>query len=48
MVFLFFRLQEEVQRGVYDAVIHVGDFAYNMDSVRKKLSVKVFPPSIGN
>ncbi|ROT76163.1 Iron/zinc purple acid phosphatase-like protein [Penaeus vannamei] len=26
------RLQEEVQRGMYDAVIHVGDFAYNMDS----------------
>lgn len=26
------RLQEEVQRGVYDAVLHVGDFAYNMDT----------------
>ncbi|KAJ1524563.1 hypothetical protein ONE63_011050 [Megalurothrips usitatus] len=26
------RLQEEVQRGVYDAIIHVGDFAYDMDS----------------
>ncbi|XP_026288877.1 acid phosphatase type 7 [Frankliniella occidentalis] len=26
------RLQEEVQRSVYDAIIHVGDFAYDMDS----------------
>lgn len=26
------RLQEETQRGVYDAVIHVGDFAYDMNS----------------
>ncbi|XP_034235851.1 acid phosphatase type 7-like [Thrips palmi] len=26
------RLQEEVQRNVYDAIIHVGDFAYDMDS----------------
>ncbi|XP_066984144.1 acid phosphatase type 7-like isoform X2 [Macrobrachium rosenbergii] len=26
------RLQEETQLGMYDAVIHVGDFAYNMDS----------------
>ncbi|XP_048586693.1 acid phosphatase type 7 isoform X1 [Nematostella vectensis] len=25
-------LQEEVQRGDYDAIIHVGDFAYNMDT----------------
>ncbi|KAK7084256.1 hypothetical protein SK128_005463 [Halocaridina rubra] len=24
------RLQTDVQRGMYDAVIHVGDFAYNM------------------
>jgi len=28
------RLQEEVQLGMYDAVIHVGDFAYDMDTVR--------------
>jgi len=28
------RLQEEVQRGEYDAILHVGDFAYDMDSVR--------------
>jgi hypothetical protein len=26
-------LQEEVQRGMYDAILHVGDFAYDMDSV---------------
>ena len=26
------RLQEETQRGLYDAVIHVGDFAYDMHS----------------
>lgn len=25
-------LQEESQRSVYDAIIHVGDFAYDMDS----------------
>lgn len=27
------RLQEETQRGLYDAVLHVGDFAYDMNSV---------------
>lgn len=26
------RLQEEVQKGMYDAVLHVGDMAYNLDS----------------
>nr|CAD7447255.1 unnamed protein product [Timema bartmani] len=26
------RLQQETQRGLYDAIIHVGDFAYDMDS----------------
>lgn len=26
------RLQEDTQRGMYDALIHVGDFAYDMDS----------------
>lgn len=26
------RLQEETQRGVYDAILHVGDFAYDMNS----------------
>uniref|UniRef100_V5G6R9 Purple acid phosphatase n=1 Tax=Anoplophora glabripennis TaxID=217634 RepID=V5G6R9_ANOGL len=26
------RLQEETQRGLYDAALHVGDFAYDMDS----------------
>lgn len=25
-------LQEEAQRGIYDAILHVGDFAYDMDS----------------
>lgn len=25
-------LQEDTQRGVYDAIIHVGDFAYDMDT----------------
>lgn len=28
------RLQEETQRGMYDAILHVGDFAYDMDTVR--------------
>lgn len=27
------RLQEEAQAGMYDAILHVGDFAYDMDSV---------------
>ncbi|KAK9710622.1 Calcineurin-like phosphoesterase [Popillia japonica] len=26
------RLQEESQRGMYDAILHVGDFAYDMDT----------------
>lgn len=26
------RLQEETQRGLYDTILHVGDFAYDMDS----------------
>ncbi|KAF2904536.1 hypothetical protein ILUMI_01637 [Ignelater luminosus] len=26
------RLQEETQRGLYDAILHVGDFAYDMDT----------------
>lgn len=26
------RLQEESQRGIYDTIIHVGDFAYDMNS----------------
>lgn len=30
-------LQEEVQRGMYDAILHVGDFAYDMNSVSKAL-----------
>jgi phosphoglycolate phosphatase-like HAD superfamily hydrolase len=30
-------LQEEVQRGMYDAILHVGDFAYDMDSVSTAL-----------
>lgn len=27
------KLQQEVQKNLYDAIIHVGDFAYDMDSV---------------
>lgn len=27
------RLQSETQSGLYDAILHVGDFAYNMDDV---------------
>lgn len=30
-------LQEEVQRGMYDAIIHAGDFAYDMDSENGKV-----------
>ncbi|XP_023012956.2 acid phosphatase type 7 [Leptinotarsa decemlineata] len=26
------RLQEETQRGLYDAILHVGDFAYDLDT----------------
>lgn len=26
------RLQEDTQKGLYDAILHVGDFAYDMDS----------------
>jgi len=26
------RLQQETQRGMYDAIIHVGDFAYDMNT----------------
>lgn len=26
------RLQEDTARGMYDAIIHVGDFGYDMDS----------------
>lgn len=26
------RLQQDTERGMYDAIIHVGDFAYDMDS----------------
>jgi hypothetical protein len=31
------RLQKETQEGMYDMVIHVGDFAYDMEVVSKKL-----------
>ena len=27
------RLQEDVQNSMYDAILHVGDFAYNFDTV---------------
>lgn len=33
------QLQQEVHRGVYDAIIHDGDFAYNMESVIFRLKV---------
>lgn len=29
------RLQEETMLGYYDAIFHVGDFAYDMSTVRK-------------
>lgn len=29
------RLQEETQRGLYDAILHVGDFAYDMNDVNE-------------
>ena len=29
------RLQRETQEGMYDAFLHVGDFAYNLDTVKK-------------
>ena len=28
------RLQEDTLNGMYDAILHVGDFAYNMDNVK--------------
>ena len=28
------RLQREAQEGMYDLILHVGDFAYDMDTVR--------------
>ncbi|XP_055909497.1 acid phosphatase type 7 isoform X2 [Eupeodes corollae] len=31
------RLQEETQRGVYDAIVHVGDFAYDMNSENARI-----------
>ena len=31
------RLQEETQRGLYDAIIHVGDFAYDMNTDNAKV-----------
>lgn len=31
------RLQEDTQRGMYDAIIHVGDFGYNLDTVSTSL-----------
>ena len=30
-------LQEEVQRGLYDAILHIGDFAYDMDTVSNNI-----------
>ena len=28
------RLQKETQKGFYDLILHVGDFAYNLDTVQ--------------
>lgn len=28
------QLQKEAQDGIYDAVLHIGDFAYDMETVR--------------
>ena len=33
------RLQSETQNGTYDAIFHVGDFAYDMDSVRTTVAM---------
>ena len=30
-------IQKDVQQGMYDAILHVGDFAYDMDSVNKRI-----------
>ena len=30
------RLQEDTAQGLYDAILHVGDFAYDMNTVYKK------------
>ena len=27
------RLQQETQKGMYDMILHIGDFAYDMDTV---------------
>ena len=29
------RLQREAQEDMYDMIIHIGDFAYNLHSVRR-------------
>ena len=31
------RLQEDTMNGMYDAILHVGDFAYNMDDVKLQI-----------
>ncbi|CAH1738472.1 unnamed protein product [Aphis gossypii] len=31
------RLQEETERGLYDMILHIGDFAYDMDSENAKV-----------
>lgn len=33
------RLQRETDHGMYDAVLHVGDFAYDMNSVQTKIDL---------
>lgn len=35
------RLQEETQNAKYDAILHVGDFAYDMNSVNKLFIITI-------
>lgn len=36
------RLQEETQAGMYDVLIHNGDFAYDMENVRFAVSTTFY------
>jgi acid phosphatase type 7 len=37
------RLQQETQRGHFDTILHVGDFAYDMDTVSFESCFKIKP-----
>lgn len=39
------RLQQEAQNGLYDAILHVGDFAYDMNTVSSTRGHSVSGPS---